>query len=181
MSSADKMSYRVILLLAVILLTLSVCQAKMTQNKAGDPQFKIYITLSIAGKTWVGATTGKISGSAKFLAKCHVFGKDFFVSIQNEQHCSIARSKHRSFESLQWQITISLKCFPDFHERSGWVDITVGGLLLHRGPLQILPICTEDCLIVDSQHFSSCCVSIKVRKHCLSTKFSSPIVWSEQH
>ena len=40
MSSADKMTSRVILLLAVILLTLSVCEAKMTQNKAGDHLLK---------------------------------------------------------------------------------------------------------------------------------------------
>ena len=75
------MSSKVILLLAVILLALSLCQAKMTQSKAGDPQFETYITLSFAGKTGVGATTGKIPGPAKFLAKCHVFGI-FLVNLK---------------------------------------------------------------------------------------------------
>ena len=51
MKLADKMKSRVIQLLAVILLTLSVCQAKMTQSKAGDPQYiEIYITLSLQEK-----------------------------------------------------------------------------------------------------------------------------------
>ena len=36
MDPTDKMSSKVILLLAVILLALSLCQAKMTKNKAGD-------------------------------------------------------------------------------------------------------------------------------------------------
>ena len=50
MDPADKMNSKVILLLSLILLVLSLCQAKMTKNKAGDHLLKYLSPFQLQAK-----------------------------------------------------------------------------------------------------------------------------------
>ena len=76
---------------------------KNDQKQGRWPSFEIFITLSFAGKTGIGATTGKIPGPAKFLAKCHVFGI-FLVNLKTifskPTFCQIT---HCNYKLLHYQ------------------------------------------------------------------------------
>ena len=127
MDPADKMNSKVILLLAVILLALSLCQAKMTKNKAGDHLLKYWSSFHLQEKHELEQRQGRFLVPQSFWQNA-MFSVFFFIlNLKGNQkqyfvrlHIAITNCYIiKMFSRLSWTWWVS-----GYH--SGWCTSSQG-------------------------------------------------------